>query len=129
MVGGGDPRAASGACAAASQMRPWADAPTRLMGRPEVAVGCASAHAKQRAPEMRIEPRIAPGGGRGEHRQRSARGPEHLGCGVACAAAGRRSAAAGGSPCGCSRACCSVLDVARSLDADRAADLLRRRPR
>ena len=60
VVGGGDPRAVSGASAAASKMRPWADAPTWLVDRHVVGVGCAAAHVTQRAPEMRIEPRIAP---------------------------------------------------------------------
>ena len=59
MVGGGDPRAAARASAAAWQMRPWADAPTRLVGRPEVAAERVAARSTQRAPEVRIEPRIA----------------------------------------------------------------------
>jgi hypothetical protein len=59
VVGGGGPRAAARASAAAWQMRPWADAPTRLVGRPQVAAERAAARSTQRAPEVRIEPRIA----------------------------------------------------------------------
>ena len=44
VVSGGDPRAAARASAAAWQMRPWADAPTRLVGRPEVSAEREAAH-------------------------------------------------------------------------------------
>ena len=47
---------------------------------------------------------------------------------VAGGAAGRRSAAAGGSLCGHSRACRSAFGAARAGDAARAADRPRRRP-
>ena len=47
---------------------------------------------------------------------------------VAGGAAGRCSAAAGGSPCGHSRACRSAFDAMRARDAARAADRPRRRP-
>jgi hypothetical protein len=57
---GSDLRAASDA---AWQELQRADARPRLAARCAVAVGCAAAHSTQRAPEMRLEPRIAPGGG------------------------------------------------------------------
>ena len=82
----------------------------------------AAAHSTQCAPEIRLEPRIAPGGGRGGRWRRSARGRSRLGCGVEDAAMGRRSASAGGSPCGLSRACRGAFDAARAGDAARAAD-------
>ena len=71
--GGGDPRAASDASAAASKMRPWADGRPRLAARGVVAAGHAAARWTRLAPEMRIEPRIARGGGLDGHRRRSAR--------------------------------------------------------
>jgi hypothetical protein len=71
--GGGDPRAASDASAAASKMRPWADGRPRLAARGVVAAGRAAARWTRLAPEMRIEPRIARGGGLDGHRRRSAR--------------------------------------------------------
>ena len=49
----------------------------RLVARCAVAAERAAAHSTQRAPEMRLDPRIAPGGGRGGRWRRSARG---LGC-------------------------------------------------
>jgi hypothetical protein len=91
-----------------------ADARPRLVARCAVTAERAAAHSAQRAPEMRLEPRIAPGGGRGGRWRRSARGRSRLGCGVEDAAMGRHSAAAGGSPCGlnscprCSPACDAV---------------------
>ena len=57
---GSDPRAAARASAAAWQMRPWADAPTRLLARHVVAAGRAAARRTQLTPETRLEPRIAP---------------------------------------------------------------------
>jgi hypothetical protein len=77
---------------------------------------------------MRLDPQIAPGGGRGGQWRRSARGRSRLGCGVEDAAMGRHSAAAGGSPCGLSRACRGAFDAVRARDAARAADRPRRRP-
>jgi hypothetical protein len=56
---------------------PRADAPTRLAARGVVAAERAAARRTQRAPEMRLDLRIAPGGGRGGRWRRSARG---LGC-------------------------------------------------
>ena len=58
VVGGGDPRAAARASVAASKMRPWADARPRLAARRAVSAERAAAHSTQRAPEMRLEPRI-----------------------------------------------------------------------
>ena len=52
-------------CVAASKMRPWAGARPRLAARRAVSAERAAAHSTQCAPEMRLEPRIAPGGGRG----------------------------------------------------------------
>ena len=99
-----------------------ADARPRLVARCAVTAERAAAHSTQCAPEMRLEPRIAPGGGRGGRWRRSARGRSRLGCGVEDAAMGRHSAAAGGSPCGLSRACRGAFDAARAGDAARAAD-------
>ena len=65
VVGGGDPRAVARASVAASKMRPWADTRPRLAARRAVSAERAAAHSTQRAPEMRLQPRIAPGGGRG----------------------------------------------------------------
>ena len=65
VVDGGDPRAAARASVAASKMRPWADARPRLAARRAVSAERAAAHSTQCAPEMRLEPRIAPGGGSG----------------------------------------------------------------
>ena len=95
-----------------------------LAARCAVTAERAAAHSTQCAPEMRLEPRIAPGGGRGGRGRRSARGRSRLplGCGVEDAAMGRHSAAAGGSPCGLSRACRGAFDAARAGDAARAAD-------
>jgi hypothetical protein len=110
-------------CVAASKMRPWADARPRLAARRAVSAERAAAHSTQRAPEMRLEPRITPGGGRGGRWRRSARAAAaRLGCGVEDAAMGRRSAAAGGSLCGLSRAWRGAFDAARAGDAARAAD-------
>jgi hypothetical protein len=128
VVGGGDPRAVARASVAASKMRPWAGARPRLAARRAVSAERAAAHSTQCAPEMRLEPRIAPGGGRGGRWRRSARGRSRLGCGVEDAAMGRHSAAAGGSPCGLSRACRGAFDAVRARDAARAADRPRRRP-
>ena len=99
-----------------------ADARLRLAARCAVRAERAAAHSTQCAPEMRLEPRIAPGGGRGGRWRRSARGRSRLGCGVEDTAMGRHSAAAGGSPCGLSRACRGAFDAARAGDAARAAD-------
>ena len=65
---------------------------------------------------------------RGGRWRRSARGRSRLGCGVEDAAMGRRADAAGGSPCGRSRACRGAPDAARAGDAERPADRHRRRP-
>ena len=105
-----------------------ADARPRLVARRAVSAERAAAHSTQCAPEMRLDPRIAPGGGRGGQWRRSARGRSRLGCGVEDAAMGRHSAAAGGSPCGLSRACRGAFDAVRARDAARAADRPRRRP-
>ena len=56
---------------------PRADARPRLAACRAVAAERAAAHQTRRAPEMRLDPRIAPGGGRGGRWRRSARG---LGC-------------------------------------------------
>ena len=77
---------------------------------------------------MRLEPRIAPGSGRGGQRRRSARGLGCLCCGVADAAMGGRADAALGSACGRSGACRGASGAARAGDADRAADRPMRRP-
>ena len=60
VVGGGDPRAVARASVAASKMRPWADTRPRLAARRAVSAERAAAHSTQRAPEMRLQPRIAP---------------------------------------------------------------------
>jgi hypothetical protein len=56
-----------------------ADARPRLVARCAVAAERAAAHSTQCAPKMRLEPRIAPGGGRGGRWRRSARGRSRLG--------------------------------------------------
>ena len=58
VVGGGDPRAAARASVAASKMPPWADTRPRLAARRAVSAERAAAHSTQRAPEMRLQPRI-----------------------------------------------------------------------
>ena len=58
VVGGGDPRAVARASVAASKIRPWADTRPRLAARRAVSAERAAAHSTQRAPEMRLEPRI-----------------------------------------------------------------------
>jgi hypothetical protein len=59
VVDGGDPRARPPrASVAASKMRPWADARPRLAARCAVSAERGAAHSTQRAPEMRLEPRI-----------------------------------------------------------------------
>ena len=71
--GGGDPRAASDASAAASKMRPWADGRPQLAARGVVAAGRAAARWTRREPEMLIAAGMAAGGGLDGHRRRSAR--------------------------------------------------------
>ena len=58
VVDGGDPRAAARASVASSKMRPLADTRPRLAARRAVSAERAAAHSTQRAPEMRLEPRI-----------------------------------------------------------------------
>jgi hypothetical protein len=73
VVDGGDPRAASGASAAVWQELQRADARPRLAAHHAVAAARAAGRWTRHAPEMRLELRIAPRGGRGERWRRSAR--------------------------------------------------------
>ena len=97
-----------------SQERQRVHARKRLAAGSEVAARRSAALRTLRDAEKRLEPRIAPGGGRGERRRRSARGLARLGCCVSGACSGptrgrslRRAARPQlGAPrlCGCSAA-------------------------